>query len=162
MTVETGQGYLPGILGWCVVEHGRYYANAWSFGSYFEAKVAAGLSDFLNRLAEPGNHLFWAAEDGDLLGTLSLDGGDAEGDLAHLRWFICSDRSRGKGIGAGLMARAVAQARSDGFQGIYLTTFAGLDAARRLYDKSGFDLVHEAEDTTWGPRMLEQRFELRF
>ena len=50
----------------------------------------------------------------------------------------------------------------DGVRGIFLTTFAGLDAARRIYDSAGFVLVHEQHDRTWGTEVMEQRFELVF
>ena len=162
MTLAVRQGYTPGILGWCVAEHGRYYAREWGFGAFFEAKVGAGMAEFLGRLDAQYNHLFWVGDQDGPLACLSLDGEDAEQGLTHLHWFIASDGARGKGVGTRLMGRTLAAARQDGFAGIYLTTFAGLDAARRLYEKAGFCLVHEAEDMTWGPRMLEQRFEVRF
>ena len=162
MSIQFGHGYRPGILGWCVAEHAQYYAGEWDFGAYFEAKVASGMADFIGRLDRPDCHLFWAADAEGLLATLSLDGGDREQGLTHLRWFIASDRARGQGVGLRLIETAIDTARTDGFDGIFLTTFAGLDAARRLYDKTGFVLDHESENTTWGPKMLEQRFVLRF
>ena len=39
--------YYPGILADIVGTHARYYAQAWSFGSAFEAKVSADLASFL-------------------------------------------------------------------------------------------------------------------
>ena len=162
MMLAVQSGYSPGILGWAVAEHGRYYAREWGFGAYFEAKVAAGMAEFLGRLDGPGNHLFRVEDDEGPMATMSLDGDDAEEGLAHLRWFIASDRARGQGLGHRLMTATLDAARGDGARGIYLTTFAGLGAARRLYEKFGFRLVHEAEDMTWGPKMQEQRFELRF
>lgn len=51
-------------------------------------------------------------------------------------------------------------ARASGRPGIYLWTFAGLDAARRLYDDFGFRLVEEQAGETWGTRVTEQRFVL--
>jgi hypothetical protein len=43
---------------------------------------------------------------------------------------------------------------------VYLWTFQGLDAARRLYEKHGFRLAEEREGSQWGERVLEQRFVL--
>ena len=40
-------------------------------------------------------------------------------------------------------------------------TFAGLDAARHLYEKFGFTLTTEREDSQWGEPVLEQKFEWR-
>ena len=42
---------------------------------------------------------------------------------------------------------------------VYLTTFAGLAAARRLYEEIGFTLTSEHADTTWGVPLNEQRFD---
>jgi hypothetical protein len=42
---------------------------------------------------------------------------------------------------------------------VYLNTFAGLDAARALYERAGFHLVDEIEGESWGRTMREQRFE---
>ena len=156
------EGYQPGLLGWTVAEHGSYYARHWNFGPFFETKVATEMADFVRRSDTPGNHI-WAARDGEgFLATMTLDGGDAQGGLTHLRWFIASDRSRGQGLGTRMMEAAIGQARRDGTRGIYLTTFCGLDAARSVYDRFGFTLVDEQHDRTWGTEVLEQRFELEF
>lgn len=162
MTVEYREGWRPGLIGWCVAEHGRYYAEAWGFTRFFEAQVAEGMAEFSNRLDAPENHLFWAGDAEGFLGTVTLDGGDSEGGLAHLRWFIVSGRARGQGIGGRLLSDCVARARSGRALGLYLTTFSGLDAARSLYETVGFRLVGEAEGRNWGTSVMEQRFEMRF
>ena len=162
MTITYGTGYRPGLLGWCVEQHGRYYAEQWNFGVFFETKVALDMAGFLRRLDGPRTHLLWAQDqDGDLA-TLALDAGGAESGLVHLRWFIVAERAQGQGVGKHLMANAVDQARRDDAKGIFLHTFAGLNAARKLYDHFGYQLVHEHEDKTWGVSVREQRFELRF
>ena len=45
------------------------------------------------------------------------------------------------------------------FRRCYLTTFAGLDAARGLYQRTGFRQTAEIEAENWGTRVTEQRFE---
>ena len=155
-------GYLPGLAGWTVAEHARYYSQHWGFGAFFEAKVAAGMAGFLRRLEDPGNHLWSASDEDGFVATLTLDGGDAENGLAHLRWFIVCDRARGTGVGRSMLDTALEQAIKDGARGVYLTTFAGLEAARHLYEAVGFVLINEQSDTTWGPEVMEQRFEVVF
>lgn len=162
MNAEIHAGFAPGLLGWTVREHGLYYAEHWGFGPFFEAKVAREMSDFVGRLGDAGNHLFWAGDGEGPVASVSLDRGDAQDGLVHLRWFIASDRARGQGLGSRLITQCLDAARDDGARGVYLTTFAGLDAARRIYDAGGFRLVLEADDTTWGTRVREQRFEKEF
>ena len=48
-----------------------------------------------------------------------------------------------------------------GYPRVHLWTFAGLDAARRLYDDAGFQAVEEQDDDQWGKTMREQRMVLR-
>lgn len=154
-------GWSPGALGQVVALHGRYYARDWGFGPYFEAKVAAGMADFIPRL-NPGRDLFLAARRGNhLLGTITVDGSESTADEAHVRWFITSDAARGTGIGRKLMTRAMEFCDQVGFALVYLDTFKGLDPARHLYESHGFQLVAEHPDSTWGVEVTEQRFERR-
>lgn len=154
-------GWAPGALGQVVSLHGRYYARDWGFGSYFEAKVAAGMAEFIPRL-DPARDLFLAARrGGHLLGSITIDGSETEADEAHLRWFITSDAARGAGIGRRLMSDAIDFCDRVGFALVYLDTFQGLDAARHLYETHGFELVSEHPDNTWGAEVTEQRFERR-
>lgn len=152
------EGWRPGALGFLVGEHGRYYAREWLFGVYFEAKVAAGLGEFAARYQPDRDRLFFAMAGDAFLGGLAIDGHypDHQGE-ARLRWFILSDAARGRGVGSLLMAAAMAHVDSLGCA-CTLGTFAGLDAARALYEKHGFALVSEAEAATWGVPVREQEF----
>ncbi|MBY8977018.1 GNAT family N-acetyltransferase [Rhodobacteraceae bacterium NNCM2] len=162
MTAEIQSGWYPGLIGWVTAEHGRYYAAEWGFSCAFEAKVAHEMGAFASRLDQPGCHLFSAREEGETLGAITVDGAEVEQGLVHLRWFIVSPRARGKRIGQRLLTHAVAAARGDGAEGLYLWTFKGLDPARRLYLSAGFQLVQELKEQTWGRTMTEQRYDLRF
>lgn len=162
-------GYTPGALGAIAALHGAWYGANWGFGLYFEAKVARELADFLERL-QPDRDALWvarlpgdAADAGDgagrVVGSVVIDGLDAAGDGARLRWFILHPAARGRGVGRRLMGEAMAFCRRAGFRRVYLHTFAGLDAARHLYETHGFALYHEADDSTWGTPVREQAFE---
>ncbi|MCC0037511.1 MAG: GNAT family N-acetyltransferase [Brucellaceae bacterium] len=116
------------------------------------------MAAFLDRL-DPRRDLFLTAYRGaELVGSVTLDSSDGGDRGAHLRWFIVSDAARGTGLGAQLMDRAMAflDARSPG--PAWLTTFAGLDAARRLYERHGFRLDSEAEVDQWDGGVREQLF----
>lgn len=154
-------GYRPGLIADIVRLHADYYARDWGFGLPFEAKVAGELSAFLLGF-RPGADFFAAEYDdqGALLGTISLEAPTEAEPLAHLRWFITSDRARGTGLGRRLMTQAIAHADANGFS-VYLTTFAGLSPARHLYESFGFALVAEEERDQWSGGVREQRFERR-
>lgn len=159
-------GYRPGDLAAVVALHALFYSRNWGFGRPFETKVATELAAFLRR-EDPERDLFICARQGEadgapVVGSVTLDGGDLEEGLAHLRWFIVADGLRGIGLGRHLIDRAVAFARDRGHAGVFLTTFAGLDAARHLYERQGFTLTAESAVDQWSGGVREQRFELRF
>ncbi len=68
------------------------------------------------------------------------------------------DGVRGAGIGNALLTAALSFADASGFDRVELWTFAGLDAARRLYEGAGFALVDEQPGRRWGGEVLEQHF----
>ncbi|MEO1192379.1 MAG: GNAT family N-acetyltransferase [Pseudomonadota bacterium] len=154
----TFAGYRPGALAGVVGLHMAYYAPAWGFGLAFETKVASELAAFLQG-HDAARDLFLGAYDGQgqLCGSLVIDGKDAAGAGAHLRWFIVD--AAGQGLGGRLLDQGMAFCRDRGYRRVYLSTFAGLDAARRLYERHGFRLVAESEVDQWQGGVREQRFE---
>lgn len=152
------EGYRPGIIGACVWMHADFYARHAGFGAVFETQVAAGMADFVGRLDGPLNGIWSAFADDRMLGSVVLDGEDLGRNTAHLRWFIVDEGARGHGVGKALLAAALSFADAAAFDHIELWTFAGLDAARRLYERAGFALVDEQPGRRWGGEVIEQRF----
>jgi putative acetyltransferase len=69
-------------------------------------------------------------------GIAPLSGGDSS--ICELRKMYFLPSLRGLGAGAALMTRCLDAARECGFQRCYLETLTGMDAAMRLYERSGF------------------------
>ncbi|SDZ81604.1 GNAT family N-acetyltransferase [Rubrimonas cliftonensis] len=161
--MRIGRVFSPGAIGDVVALHGRHYAEHWGFGAFFEAKVARELAGFVARL-EPDDLCLIAADGEGLCGSLILDLHDpaSKGRGAHLRWFIVADRARGTGLGGRLMSEAMAHVDACAGGAAWLTTFAGLDAARRLYERRGFALAVEADGAAWGVTVREQEFRRGF
>ena len=157
------RGWAAGIVGEVVRAHAVFYAREWCFGPSFEAKVAREMGGFLQRY-DPARDRLLRAEGagGRFLGSLTIDGSDPELDagVAHLRWFIVAEGARGRGVGGALLRAGLGFAARAGFRSCYLTTFAGLDPARRLYESVGFGLAAEGEAASWSRRVPEQRFTL--
>jgi GNAT superfamily N-acetyltransferase len=158
--VEIKKGYIPGAIGRIGELHGLYYQAQWDFGLFFEAKVVTELSSFLRRYDDKRDGLWLVVVNGRVEGSIAIDGADAHGEGAHLRWFILSANLRGSGIGNQLIARAIDFCRTKGYPCVYLWTFEGLHAARHLYEKAGFKLVLQHKGLQWGTEVNEQRFEL--
>ena len=153
------QGYVPGGIGDIASRHGRFYAQHWGFGVYFERRVAKELADFAQSLPDANRALWLCVENHRCLASLAIDG-NPDTRLAHLRWFIVDDSLRGTGVGRKLMSQAM-QFVDARFDETYLNTFKGLDAARHLYESFGFALVHEEAGTQWGSTVTEQQFRRR-
>ena len=152
--------YIPGLLGRITELPGKYYHQHWNFELFFESKVAIELADFLNHF-NPANDGLWIARiDDQIVGSVAISGRDALKVGARLRWLIIAPECQGQGLGKLLMREAIDFCKLAYFKRIYLTTFAGLDAARQLYEKEGFRLVTEKIDNHWGKFVSEHTFEL--
>ena len=156
--VEVHQGYFAGIIGAVAGLHASFYSCNYGFGAVFEQKVATEMSEFMARIDRPKNSTFSAYLDKELLGSVSIDGYDLEEGAAHLRWFIVNPKAQGMGIGNLLLQKATSFVDKQAFDRTRLWTFKGLDAARHLYEKHGFALVHEMRGTQWGTEVIEQEF----
>lgn len=141
--------------------HADYYSRAWGFGGFFEQKVASEAAAFFERYSSATDRAWFVVNTSGVVGSLIIDGvtGAEAHKGAHLRWFVIEKACRGTGLGHQLMQRACAFCDDAGYQRTYLTTFAGLDAARALYEYHGFHLIEEADDATWGVPMCKQVFE---
>lgn len=96
--------------------------------------------DWMSRAyAEPRHAYFVVERNGVVIGGAGiapLAGGDAE--TCELRKMYFLPEARGLGAGAAMMARCLLAARAAGFRQCYLETLTGMDAAQRLYERSGF------------------------
>jgi putative acetyltransferase len=96
--------------------------------------------DWMTRAySEPRCSYFVVEHEGQVLGG----GGvaplvDGAQDVCELRKMYFLPQLRGMGAGAALMERCLEAARAHGFQRCYLETLRGMDAAMRLYERSGF------------------------
>ena len=99
--------------------------------------------DWLSRAyAEPRCAYFVVERDGVVLGgggVAPLLGGDPE--VCELRKMYFLPELRGQGAGAAMMATCLDAARALGFTRCYLETLRGMDAAMRLYERSGFHKI---------------------
>ena len=89
--------------------------------------------------AEPRHAYFVIERGGRVLGgggIAPLAGGDR--DTCELRKMYFLPDARGLGAGRALIDRCLDAARAFGFKRCYLETLCGMDAAIRLYERTGF------------------------
>ena len=106
--------------------------------------------DWMTRAyAAPRSAYFVVERDGVVVGgggVAPLDGGPE--DTCELRKMYFLPEARGMGAGSAMMARCLEAARAAGFRQCYLETLSGMDAAMKLYERSGFQRIPEPMGAT--------------
>jgi DNA-binding MarR family transcriptional regulator/ribosomal protein S18 acetylase RimI-like enzyme len=147
-----------GDLGWIVHRHGALYAAEYGWGEPFEAVVARVIADYLAS-HDPQRERCWIAErGGEILGSVLLV--RKSDRVAQLRLLLVEPGARGLGIGRRLVEACVDFARRRGYERVVLWTNARLDAARAIYEKTGFQLLRSQPSAIFGPSDIEQTWEL--
>jgi GNAT superfamily N-acetyltransferase len=147
----------PGDLGWVVERHGALYAAEHGWNQEFEALVAGIVAGFQPGPREAG----WIAEvDGRRAGCVLCTASPERPDVAKLRALIVEPEARGHGVARLLVERCVAFARAAEYARLELWTTANLEAAGRLYEKFGFEVVREVREEAFGTEVLSRHMEL--
>ena len=148
----------PGDMGWIVHRHGAIYAKERGYNEEFEALVARIVADFLEKF-DPQRERCWIAEHkGEIVGCVFLV--KKSRTVAKLRLLLVEPSARGLGIGRRLVDECVGFARSAGYRMLTLWTQSDLDAARNLYQQSGFRCVHQDKHHSFGQDLVAETWEL--
>ena len=145
----------PGDLGSIVRLHGVTYALENGFDATFEAYVAETLAEFVRRSA-PRDRIWIAEREGEIVGCVAIVA--ASETQAQLRWFLVAPSARGSGLGRRLLREAITFARGEGYTSVFLRTVSALTTAARLYREVGFSKVEERPSSSWGVKVIEERY----
>lgn len=152
------RGLRPGDLGWVVQRNGVLYAQEYGWDRTFEALVARVVADYVDQ-HDPAHENAWVAElDGRPVGAVFCVRKDDA--TAQLRLLLVEPEARGAGIGTRLVTECIEFARAAGYTSMILWTNDVLVAARRVYQKAGFELVEEDRHRSFGHDLVGQIWRL--
>ena len=148
----------PGDMGYVTHRHGALYAQEHGYNEEFEALVAEICAHFIRNF-DPKRERCWIAErEGEIVGSVFLV--KKSPTVAKLRLMYVEPKARGLGIGKRLVEECMRFARQVGYRKITLWTNSVLLAARHIYQKAGFRLVHEERHHSFGHDLIGETWEL--
>lgn len=148
----------PGDAGWIISRHGALYAADEGFDMSFEALVAEILAAFL-RNHDPSRERGWVAWQGERrIGSIFCV--RLSDKVAKLRLFLLEPEARGLGIGRQLLTACMAFARQSGYTQLTLWTHECHRAACALYAASGFRIVAQTPNCSFGQEVVEQEWQI--
>lgn len=144
----------PGDAGWVVHRHGIIYAEEYGWDERFEALVARIVADYIDS-RDATRQSAWIAEvDGQPAGCVFCVKKDEHS--AQLRLLLVEPAARNLGIGSRLVEEVVRFAKGNGYRELTLWTNDVLDAARRVYERAGFEVVRQEAHHSFGQDLVGQ------
>jgi GNAT superfamily N-acetyltransferase len=148
----------PGDIGYLTYLHGLLYAEECGYNKKFEAYVAGGLAEFVQKFSPDKDRIWLAEKNVRIIGSIAIVG-YSEVD-AQLRWFLVHPDYRRLGIGRELLEGALQFCKERKYKAIFLWTTSELVEAGRLYTRFGFSKTEEKTHEIWGKRVTEERYDL--
>ncbi len=134
------------------------YADEYGWDGTYEGLAAEIVAQFIKNY-DPKREQAWVAEeDGERVGAVFV--ARESDEIVRLRLLHVEWQARGLGIGKRLVEECIRFARQAGYQKMTLWTQSILHAARHIYKKAGFHVVHEEKHHSFGMDLTAETWEL--
>lgn len=150
----------PGDMGQVISLHGRLYVEMFGWDQTFEALVAGIAADFIRNFDPAWECSLIAEMDGAFVGSAFVVKVDE--NVSKLRLMIIDQKAQGLGLGRAMLDECLRFARRKGYRKMTLWTNDVQTAARNLYARAGFKLVHEEALHDFGVDLVAETWDLVF
>ncbi|MBF6299870.1 MarR family transcriptional regulator [Nocardia amamiensis] len=143
-----------GEYGWVIQRHAELYANEYGWDGTYEELIVRIVADYLGSHDEHSERAWIAESAGRAVGSVFCVREDET--TARLRLLLVEPTARGLGVGSALVGECLRFAAAAGYREIVLWTNDVLTAARRVYQRAGFELVEQHPHHSWGHDLVGQ------
>ncbi|MGK8559186.1 bifunctional helix-turn-helix transcriptional regulator/GNAT family N-acetyltransferase [Nocardia gipuzkoensis] len=147
-----------GEYGWVIQRHAELYANEYGWDGTYEELIVRIVADYLGSHDERSERAWIAESAGRPVGSVFCVREDDT--TARLRLLLVEPTARGLGVGSALVGECLRFAAAAGYREIVLWTNDVLTAARRVYQRAGFELVEQNPHHSWGHDLVGQTWRL--
>ncbi len=155
----TLRDHRPGDMGWITHRQAILYNQEYGWNTEYEALIAEIMARFLRNF-DPRYERCWVAEcNCEIVGSVFCV--RKSKTVAQLRLLYVEPSTRGARIGSRLVNECIAFARARGYRKLTLWTNSVLHAARKIYERAGFQLVAEEKHHSFGKDLVGQNWDLK-